>query len=158
MLVERFFQTLNIYKKSLFTIKSYIILTIFQTKLIVFFYSEADPINERYDFIVIGSGPTGSVIANRLSEIPQWKVLLIEAGDEPSIINEIPFIAGALEFTNYNWGYKAEKQEGFCKGNRAISIHRALSPHRWYFLKVVPEVACSGRTARSWGAPATSTT
>lgn len=83
--------------------------------------------NETYDFIVIGSGPSGAVIANRLSEVPEWRVLLLEAGQEPSIITDIPFLSGTLQFTDYNWGYRAEQQQGFCKGYslRAIFIGKS---------------------------------
>ncbi|XP_072399341.1 glucose dehydrogenase [FAD, quinone]-like [Diabrotica undecimpunctata] len=72
--------------------------------------------NQTFNFIIVGSGPTGAVIANRLSEVPEWNVLLIEAGPVPTDLTDIPSLCGSFSFTDYNWGYRAERQEHFCRG------------------------------------------
>ncbi|GAB0096462.1 hypothetical protein DMENIID0001_119830 [Sergentomyia squamirostris] len=61
-----------------------------------------------YDFIIVGAGTAGCVLANRLSENPDWKILLLEAGGDPPIESAIPRLYPSLQHTKYDWNYYAE--------------------------------------------------
>jgi choline dehydrogenase-like flavoprotein len=71
---------------------------------------------EEYDFIVIGAGSGGSVVANRLTEVPGWSVLLLEAGGDENFISDIPLLATYAQFLGFNWGYRTEPDEDYCRG------------------------------------------
>ncbi|XP_045539340.1 glucose dehydrogenase [FAD, quinone]-like [Papilio machaon] len=69
-----------------------------------------------YDFIIVGAGTAGCVLANRLTEIPDWKVLLVEAGNNENFVMDIPLLANYLQFTSANWGYKTKPSSKYCAG------------------------------------------
>ena len=71
---------------------------------------------EEYDFIVVGAGSAGSAVAARLSEVPDWKVLVIEAGGDPPLLSNIPAIFFALQRSEFDWAYRTEPQDGICQG------------------------------------------
>ncbi|XP_028170515.1 glucose dehydrogenase [FAD, quinone]-like [Ostrinia furnacalis] len=73
---------------------------------------------EQFDFIVVGAGSAGSVLANRLTEISEWKVLLIEGGGNENFFSDIPIFAPFLSLTPMNWGYNSEPEPRACKDLR----------------------------------------
>ncbi|XP_052743712.1 glucose dehydrogenase [FAD, quinone]-like [Bicyclus anynana] len=78
---------------------------------------EAEPARRdhgEYDFIVVGAGAAGCVIANRLTENPKWKVLLLEAGPEEPDITSVPGLAGTLQSSNIDWQYTTEPNGKSC--------------------------------------------
>lgn len=77
-----------------------------------------------YDYIIVGGGTAGCVLANRLTTSGQYRVLLLEAGKEPTS----PWITIPAGFykllTNpqYNWHFESEPET--LTQNRTIAIPR----------------------------------
>ena len=64
------------------------------------------------DFIIVGAGSAGCVLANRLSENPNCNVLLIEAGASQQPLNvKIPAAYSKLHFSNQNWNFFTTPQK-----------------------------------------------
>jgi len=79
-----------------------------------------------YDYIIVGGGTAGSVLASRLSEDGRNQVLIIEAGGrvEDDLAVHIPFLAPSLANSQVDWNYTTIPQIGF--DNRTINIARGF--------------------------------
>jgi len=67
---------------------------------------------ETFDYIVIGAGSAGCVLANRLTEDPAARVLLLEAGGEDDADEvRIPAAFSTLFKTRYDWNYDTVEQK-----------------------------------------------
>ncbi|KAG4076630.1 hypothetical protein HA402_001917 [Bradysia odoriphaga] len=64
-----------------------------------------------YDFVVIGAGTAGSIVASRLSENPKWNVLLLEAGGDPPLESEIFGFESTLRGTHVDWQFRARSSK-----------------------------------------------
>ena len=72
--------------------------------------------NKEYDYVVVGGGSAGCVLAARLSEQRDRTVLLLEAGGSESLVTDFPIAALNLQNTPLDWGYRTEVQEMACFG------------------------------------------
>ena len=67
---------------------------------------------DQFDFIIVGAGSAGCVLADRLSADGQHKVLLLEfGGSDRSIFIQMPAaLAYPMHSKKYNWGYESEPE------------------------------------------------
>jgi choline dehydrogenase len=78
-----------------------------------------------FDYIVVGAGSAGAVLANRLSESGEYNVLCLEAGVEGSdyFWSKIPIgMAKLIDRPAVNWCFSSEPDEG--SGGRRIPVPR----------------------------------
>jgi len=79
--------------------------------------------SDRFDFIVVGAGSAGAVIAARLSEDPTCRVALIEAGNRPPDVEQMPVACSAMQLNPAtDWMYTADP------GNAGLGLHGRRMP------------------------------
>ncbi|EEB16965.1 glucose dehydrogenase precursor, putative [Pediculus humanus corporis] len=69
---------------------------------------------KEYDFVVVGAGGAGAVLANRLTEIPNWSVLILEAGGHETEISDVPLLSLYLHKSRLDWRYRTQPGNTAC--------------------------------------------
>lgn len=68
----------------------------------------------QYDYVIIGGGSAGAVLASRLSEDENCTILLLEAGVDEIPLSDIPSSYHILQRTYLDWDFKTESSSNYC--------------------------------------------
>ena len=81
----------------------------------------------KYDYIIVGAGSAGCILANRLSESGQHSVLVVEAGPKDGALSlKIPAaMLTNLKSTKYNWAFKGDPEPEL--NNRQLKHDRGMT-------------------------------
>ncbi|KAK0199339.1 aryl-alcohol oxidase precursor [Desarmillaria ectypa] len=80
-----------------------------------------------FDFIIVGGGTAGNVLANRLTENDSFSVLVLEAGGSTAdvLLSEVPFFCTRITpGTPWDWNFTTTEQPGL--NGRSISFPRGF--------------------------------
>lgn len=81
----------------------------------------------KYDYVIVGAGAAGSVLANRLSADPKTRVLLLEAGGKgASPLLKIPAGFGKVMGTSVNWLFDTAPQKNMLNRKMFLPQGKAL--------------------------------
>ncbi|XP_050713623.1 glucose dehydrogenase [FAD, quinone]-like [Eriocheir sinensis] len=86
-------------------------------------YDASEKLFLQYDFIVVGSGSAGGVVAARLAEVADWRVLLLEAGGPPPPESVVPGLNVVLLQSDADWNYFTVRQKHSLKSYVGESCH-----------------------------------
>ena len=77
-----------------------------------------------FDYVIVGAGSAGCVLANRLGEDPAARILVLEAGrSEKAVIVDMPAaLSIPMNTKRFNWGMKTEPEPGL--DGREVNLPR----------------------------------
>jgi len=111
-----------------------------------------------YDYVIVGAGSAGCVLAARLTEDPAVRVLLLEAGGKDRSPNiKIPAAFGKQFHTKLDWGYSTVPQAGcanrelFSPRGRALGGSSSMNAMLYVRGRPLDYDLWAKQGARGWG-------